>query len=144
MAFIGAAYKSKNDLPTISDFSQIQSNWTMPVFDPSIGQNREYTATARQLAVLFESLRTVDTVDEDTTMTVFQRALLVDASDGPVTIDMPLSSASTNLFFSVKKIDATANVVTINELIDGDANKTITTQYNDWTIFSNGTQYWSD
>jgi len=59
--------------------------------------------------------------------------ILVNATDGPVSITVPASNTITGREYRVKKIDSTANVVTVNrsgaDTFDGATSKTITGQY---------------
>jgi len=68
--------------------------------------------------------------------------LLVDATSGAVTLNLPspLSVAANNTPFVVKKIDASANAVTIasGDNIDGAGTLALTTQYETYTFFTDG------
>lgn len=70
--------------------------------------------------------------------------LLVDATAAPVTISLP--AADIGLHFVIKKIDSSANVVTVDgdasETIDGLTTKTLTSQYDVVDIVSDGTEWW--
>lgn len=71
---------------------------------------------------------------------------LCDATSGGITVTLPMAGAYKGVRFYVKKIDATANTVTIDgnasETIDGSATQTITAQYVCLTVMSDGTQWW--
>ncbi len=64
------------------------------------------------------------------------------AAANPITIHLPPASLTPNRLFAVKKVDTSANPVTINpsgtELIDGALLRIIATPYNSFTIQSNG------
>jgi len=86
------------------------------------------------------ALRTItssDTLDDDDTY------VIADASTSVITIALP--SASEIYKFVIKKIDASNNVV-INadagDLIEGNASTTLTTQYQDITLVSDGVTSW--
>lgn len=69
--------------------------------------------------------------------------ILVDATTGSIIIDLPAAATSTGHIFIVKKIDNTANTVTIRghlaELIDGVNTQVISSQWTSITLVSNGT-----
>lgn len=69
----------------------------------------------------------------------------IDASAGDVTITMPTAVAITGEEFDLKRIDDTANTVTINttssQTIDGSLTKSLVSQYEDLTVYSNGSNY---
>lgn len=71
--------------------------------------------------------------------------LEVDASGGAVTVNLPALAGVTGRVYNVKKIDASANAVTIDgsgaETIDGTATKATTTQYANYQIQA-GTTEW--
>jgi hypothetical protein len=71
------------------------------------------------------------------------RTVLVDASGGARTITLPPAAAARYRVYTIKKQDASGNVVTIDadagELIDGSLTVAIGTQYGTLTIQSDGT-----
>src|SRR6185369_17208968 len=82
-------------------------------------------------------------VGVDFLLTEFQRTLEVDASGAPRTITLPTALSARWRKYTIKKIDASANTVTIDaagaETIDGALTVVLTTQYQSVTIQSNGT-----
>lgn len=68
-----------------------------------------------------------------------------DATSGAFTINLPTAVGITGRVFTVKKIDATANNVTVDgngsETIDGSTTKVISTQYTSFQFISNGTNW---
>lgn len=70
----------------------------------------------------------------------------VDASAAPRTITLPTAVGNPHKPFVVKKIDATANAVTVDangaETIDGALTYVMTVQYTSITIVSDNTQWW--
>ena len=69
--------------------------------------------------------------------------VLVDASGGAVTVTLP--SPKANAIINVKKIDSSSNVITIDgngANIDGQASIQITTQYESYTLVSDGSNWW--
>jgi hypothetical protein len=85
------------------------------------------------------------TIVVDTTLDIGQRTALVDASGLPIQITLPLAAAARYRQYTIKKIDATANTVTITpsggELIDGALTVVIGAQYGSVTIQSDGTSW---
>lgn len=70
---------------------------------------------------------------------------LVDATTGPVTATLPLAASAVNQFYYIKKVDVSANAVTVEgngaETIDGAANQSLAAQYNAITVYSDGTEW---
>ena len=64
--------------------------------------------------------------------------ILCDATSGAITVNLPAAASSSGRVLNVKKIDATANTVTIDgnasETIDGATTKAISTQWSSFTI----------
>ena len=72
---------------------------------------------------------TIDDTDSPYTVLATDEVILCDALAGPITVNMPALSSSGRVI-TVKKIDASANFVTIDgdgaETIDGDATPDLT------------------
>jgi len=91
----------------------------------------------------------IRTVTTTTTSTVTDYTILVDASGGAVTINLIAAASffntSTGGVLIIKKIDASANTVTIDangsETIDGATTQTLLTQWSSYTIQDNGTAW---
>jgi hypothetical protein len=85
------------------------------------------------------------TVGVDFLLTEFQRTLEVDASGAARTITLPTASSAKWRKYIIKKIDASANTVTIDasgaETIDGALTITLTVQWQSIEIQSNGTSW---
>lgn len=79
----------------------------------------------------------IRTVTIDTAATGTDSTILVDATAAPVTITLPVVSTTAGQIITIKKIDSSANAVTIAvpdaALIDGTATQSLVTQY---TAFS--------
>ena len=75
----------------------------------------------------------------------WERVLLCDAADGDITVSLPKAKESSGRAYTVKKIDATANTVTVDgddaETIDGAATKVLTSQWETLSIVCNGTAW---
>lgn len=88
-------------------------------------------------------LEEITTVTANTILNFSYFTVLVDASGGARTITLPAAVLHTHRIYNIKKIDASANAVTIDanaaETIDGAATQTLAVQWNSYTIQSNGT-----
>lgn len=69
-----------------------------------------------------------------------------DASATAMTANLPPAKAHKGKRYAIKKIDGTANVVTVDgsgsETIDGSTTQPINTQYQTLTVVSDGSQWW--
>ena len=85
------------------------------------------------------------TVGVDFLLTEFQRTLEVDASGAPRTITLPTALSARWRKYTIKKIDASANTVTIDadgaETIDGALTQVLSSQWEAITIQSNGVSW---
>lgn len=81
----------------------------------------------------------------DTTLTATNHLVLVDASAAARTITLPPAADVPEREYRVKKMDATANTVTLDgdggETIDGAATYVLTTQYEVVEVVSTGTAW---
>ena len=72
--------------------------------------------------------------------------VVVDATAGAVSIALPAAAISRGRVLYIKKIDATANTVTLDpigaETIDGAATKATAVQYYSFTIVCDGSGWW--
>lgn len=79
------------------------------------------------------------------TATATDHTILVDATAGVVTITLPAAATNAGREYAIKKIDASANAVTIDangaELIDGAATQALATQWKSMIIQCNGTAW---
>ena len=88
----------------------------------------------------------VVTKTADYTATIINDAvILCDATSGVVTITLPTSVGNAGKTFSVKKIDASGNNVVLDgngsQTIDGSTTKTISTQYGEVRVVSDGSNW---
>lgn len=71
---------------------------------------------------------------------------LVDATSGNIVKTLPTAASAVNIIYTIKKIDASVNTVTVQaagaELIDGANTRVLTTQYQSIQIISNGTAWY--
>ncbi len=79
------------------------------------------------------------------TATDSDTVILCDATAGAFTVTLPTAVGRTGKVFYIKKIDATANAVTIAgdgaETIDGETTQSISTQYNALKLISDGSEW---
>jgi hypothetical protein len=72
--------------------------------------------------------------------------VLVDATAGAVTVTLPPALNAEEKRFTIKKVDASGNAVTIDgngaETIDGAATKSLAAQYNAYDIVSQNGAWW--
>lgn len=72
--------------------------------------------------------------------------IIWDTTSGNKTISLPASASNVNFVFDVKKIDSTANTITVDpngaELIEDGATAVITTQYEALSAACDGTKWW--
>lgn len=72
--------------------------------------------------------------------------ILVDATSSPITITLPAASTKTNYFYRIKKIDASANAITIAlnglDTLDGETTWIIAYKDTCMDIVSNGTNWY--
>lgn len=95
-------------------------------------------------APVFNSIRTSSTTKTaNYAATVNDGTIRCNAAAGMITISLPAAASVTGLGLCIKKIDGSANVVTIDpagtELIDGVATMLVETQWQAICIQSNGT-----
>ena len=74
-----------------------------------------------------------------------ETVLYVDCSSNPVQINLPPARNNQNVFFNIKKLDNTGNILTIkpngSETIDGESTLLINTQYTAATIHCDGANW---
>ena len=72
--------------------------------------------------------------------------IIVDASDGAVTVTLPKASTAADKTYYVKKIDLSNNIVTVDpysdETIDGQPQLDITIQYECYKVVCTGAKWW--
>lgn len=72
--------------------------------------------------------------------------LLVNATAGAVTVNLPAAASSNGVYLIVKKTDASVNAVTVDadgaETIDGAATQVLSAQYDAVTVFCDGSGWW--
>lgn len=80
------------------------------------------------------------------TLDATRQTVAVDATAGAITITLPAAASCTGRRYDIKKVDSSANAVTIDgnaaETIDGAATKVLSAQYSAATVISNGSGWW--
>jgi len=107
----------------------------------SITDNRWHIVSLTQVSSI--PTPSITTISANTSLTSSNDIVLVNGTTVTVTLPNP-TTLSPGKTFDIKKISATGNVVTINTVsgtIDGDASKTIPTQYHSLRITTNGVNY---
>lgn len=88
----------------------------------------------------------VRTVTASATVAGDDFLILADCTAGAVTLTLPAAATSNGRYLVAKKIDASANAMTLDasgaELIDGAATKVATMQYVALTLFCDGAGWW--
>jgi hypothetical protein len=86
------------------------------------------------------------TVIADYTPNALDHTILVNAGNGAITINLPAVDSNTGRQLIVKKIDSSANAVTIDgsgdETIDGSASQVISLQYESLTLACDGSAWY--
>ena len=89
--------------------------------------------------VSIDSLSSPYTVGDET-------VIIADATGGNITVNLPAAAGATGRLYHVKKIDASANTVTLDgdgtETIDDALTQVLTAQYESVMIFSDGSEWW--
>lgn len=80
------------------------------------------------------------------TATLDDHTIACNASGGAFTITLPLASGAIGQILNIKKIDSSANAITVDgasaETIDSGATASLTVQYESITVQSDGTEWW--
>lgn len=151
----GLSVASGNGLGAVSAISEILITSAAMTVEDTI--NKKGLVYAANYAANFTDRSLIDKayVDAKTVFTTITRTtaysanvrdfILADASSAAFTVTLPLASSSTNQVIAIKKIDATANAVTIDgngsETIDGSLTLDITVQYELIKVISNGVSW---
>ena len=88
----------------------------------------------------------INTTTESYVVGATDSAIMADATDGNITVTLPAVATNKGRLLTIKKIDSSANTVTIDgsgsETIDGDTTKVISSQYDSITIISDGSAWY--
>lgn len=103
-------------------------------------------AVVSALVLPHDWVAAITVADSPYTPAAEDAVILGDATGGVVTVSLPAASAQSGRRLSVKKIDASANKVTVvaagGDLIDGAATEDLLAQYDAVTIVSDGVSAW--
>jgi hypothetical protein len=106
-------------------------------------QQTQINALNASVLALANKIRTVTTTPIAALTT--DKTILTDATAASITINLPAASSAVAQIITVKKIDASANTVTIDpngaEVIDGATTKIISAQWSSLTFQCNGTAW---
>jgi hypothetical protein len=101
----------------------------------------------QRISAAFNSsgLLLVRQISTTTTVSQSDEVITVDATGGAVTVALPPIARARNRHLYVKKIDASANAVTVNpfgsETVDGAATVSTTTQYGGFELVAGSTEW---
>lgn len=94
---------------------------------------------------VIDALTLQDLITVDITITTTTFLLLVDASSGPETVNLPSAVTMENRVLNIKKIDNSANTVTIDadgaETIDGALTVVLTDQWENIELMCDGNEW---
>jgi len=92
------------------------------------------------------SSASIETITSSDTLDAGNYVVLVNATSGAVTVTLPAVAANTGRIYYIKKIDSSANAVTIDgnasETIDDSTTRILSSQYDSVTIACDGTEWW--
>lgn len=104
------------------------------------------TAPTARAHLVGSQARSIATVSTNTTLDDTHHTVKVDATGGARTITLPPASSNTDVIYIIKKIDASANTVTVDgnlsETIDGAATYVLSVQYAAVKLHCDGTSWW--
>lgn len=118
------------------------SSTTVRVYYQGDVRSRLACPIAKEILDVIYFSPSIVTVDSDYTAKRGD-VVLVDASGGAITITLPAPQA--NSIVNVKKVDSSANTVTIDgggANIDGQSSISISAQYESYTLICDGTNWW--
>ncbi len=111
-----------------------EADYALLVYSSALSKWRCMTAVKQYTAVTSKSAAY--------TATLADEVIECDATSAAFTVTLPAAASSTGLKLYIKKIDASANAVTIDanasETIDGATTKALSSQYASYTIICNG------
>ncbi len=90
-------------------------------------------------------VHTVRTITSSDTASATDEVILCNAASGAITVTLPAANGG-NRYFYIKKIDSTANAVTVDgassETIDDVTTRVLSSQYDSIEIVSDGSEWW--
>lgn len=97
-------------------------------------------------AITRQPEHTVSEIAADQTLTVDDYIILADATAGNITVTLPdAADVNSGKAYKVKKIDSSSNTVTVtgDANIDGSANVVLSSQYDDTSILTDQTEWFT-
>lgn len=138
---------TEKDCSTTTSFAdavnEIQD--VIEALEAKVGVDNSGVTTSHEYKINLISTTSIVTKTANYTATLSDYTILCDATSGAITITLPAASTSSGKIYNIKKIDASGNNVVIDgnasETIDGATTQTITAQWTNRTIQSNGTAW---
>ena len=129
-------------LPTVGGDN---NNWGT-VLNGYLGVSHVISGTYAGSLTLTSTQTSAYTIGSNSTLTVGGETVLVNATSGAITITLPDATlANAYVIHNIKKIDSSANYVTIattsSQTIDGGTTAVIKVQYASITLVSDGTNW---
>lgn len=122
----------------------VQGDGAKPLARP--GEVEKTGRDVRGLARRFEDGQRFDVVTWDGAFPRHGSLILVDATAGPVTVPLPAAAKQRDRTITIKKIDASANAVTVDadgaDLIDGAGTFALAGQWATVTMACDGDNWW--
>lgn len=104
-----------------------------------------FVAVAGEWRLINGSTGTARTITSTDTAAATDYVILADATSGAITVNLLTAVGRNGKVYAVKKIDASANAVTVDtagtETIDGAATKVLSTQYASTMLVSNNANW---
>ena len=129
-------------LPILTKLQKVRVN--VPIY-PNDGEVLTYSAFLNTFSLKTPTFKVISKT-ANYIATVDNLVILVDATAGNVNITIPTARNNNGKLFVVKKIDSTANTVTITpygtQLIDGSSTVVISVQYTAVMIVSDNFNWW--
>lgn len=120
---------------------------TKNLIDAQVGGATKFKVDNAGSATMTGTSKAIATKATSYTATAVDYTILGDAASGSIVITLPAAANNAGRIYNIKKIDASANTVTIDgngaETIDGAATQAISTQYNCVTIQCDGVRWWT-
>lgn len=111
-----------------------------------IGSTNQFLRVSGGLPVWSYDTFATATKTSNYTMATSDMVVLADAASGNVVITLPTASSTSGYRFFIKRIDNSANTVTVqrssSDTIDGATSHTIDQQYTSMTVVSNGSNWY--
>lgn len=108
--------------------------------------HRDHENRVKALEAVGAEYAKARTITASTTVAADDGLLLADATAAAITVTLPAAASSAGRWLVVKKIDASANLVTLDgnasETIDGATTKALTAQYDSITVHCDGIAWW--